>query len=71
MQRQMDDLSAAAERLPTNESPELRAQIEALRSQLDLALRGQAENGWSNAEIVHTVGALCGDVDLIEWTVQP
>jgi len=43
----------------------------ALSAELTLALQGAAENGWSNAEIVDTVGSLCGDTGPIEWTVQP
>jgi hypothetical protein len=54
-----------------DQSPELRTQIEALEAELDLAVQGLAENGWSNVEVVDTVGSLCGDDDLIEWTVQP
>ena len=71
MQQQVDDLATAAEHLPSDELPELRTQIETLNAELDLAAQGLAENGWSNAEIVDTVGSLCGDDDLIEWTVQP
>jgi hypothetical protein len=71
MQQQMDDLASAAEHLPPEQSPELLTEIEALNAELDLALQGQAENGWSNAEIVGTVGSLCCDDGLVEWIVQP
>ncbi len=71
MQQQMDDLATAAEHLPPDQSPELLSQIDALNAELDLALQGQAENGWSNAKIVDTVGSLCGDDGLVEWIVQP
>lgn len=71
MQQQMDDLSTAAELLPDNKLAELQAQIDVLNEELDLALQGQAENGWSNADIVDTVGSLCGEDDLVAWTVQP
>jgi len=71
MQQQMDDLATAVDHLPPDQSPELLTQIDALNAELDLALQGQAENGWSNAEIVDTVGSLCGDDGLVEWIVQP
>lgn len=71
MQRQMDDLSIAAEHLTPDQSAELRAQIDAINTELDLAVQGQAENGWSNAAVVDVVGSLCGDDDLIVWIVQP
>jgi hypothetical protein len=71
MQQQMDDLASAAEHLPPDQSPELLAEIDALNAELDLALQGRAESGWSNAEIVGTVGSFCGDEGLVEWIVQP
>jgi hypothetical protein len=71
MQQQIEDLSTAAELLPDDRSSQLRTQIGALNEELELAVRGQATSGWSNAEIVGTVGAVCGEDDLISWTVQP
>jgi len=69
MQQQMDDLSSAAELLPDDQSAVLQTQIDVLNDELDLALQGQAENGWSNADVVDT--SLCGEEKLIAWTVQP
>ena len=71
MQQQMDDLATAADHLPPDQSAELMSQIDALNAELDLAAQGRAEHGWSNAEIVDTVGSLCGDDGLVEWFVQP
>ena len=71
MQQQMEDLYTAAEQLPPDQSPELLRQIDALNADLDIAMQGQAESGWSNAEIVDTVGSLCGHDGLVEWIVQP
>jgi hypothetical protein len=71
MQQQMDDLASAAEHLPPDQSPELLTEIDALNAELELALQGQAVNGWSNVEIVGTVGSLCGDEGLVGWIVQP
>ena len=71
MQQQMDDLSTAAELLPDDRAFELASRIDVLNEKLEFAVRGQATRGWSNAEVVETVGALCGDDDLITWTVQP
>jgi hypothetical protein len=71
MQQQMDDLSGALELLSPDDRPRLETQIEAVESQLDLAVQGKAENGWSNADVVETVGSLCGDDELMTWIVQP
>lgn len=71
MQQQMDDLATAADHLPPGQLAELLTQIDALNAELDLAAQGRAENGWSNAEIVDTVGSFCGDDGLVEWFVQP
>lgn len=71
MQQQMNDLATAADHLPPDQSAELLTQIDALNTELDLALQGQAENGWSNAEVVDTVRSLCGEDDLVKWFVQP
>jgi hypothetical protein len=70
-QQQMDDLASAVEHLPPDQTPELLTEIDALNAELDLALQGQAEDGWSNAEIIDTVGSLCGDDGLMEWVVLP
>ena len=68
---QMDDLTAALEFLPAEQSADLRAEIEALTGTLDEAVAGRAENGWSNDEVVQAVTDLCGGDGLISWFVQP
>jgi hypothetical protein len=71
MQQQMADLSENLDLLSDDRATELESRIEAVESQLDLAVRGKADNGWSNADVVETVGSLCGDDDLTTWIVQP
>jgi hypothetical protein len=43
----MDDLASAVEHLPPDQSSELLTEIDALNAELDLAVQGQAEDGWS------------------------
>jgi len=57
MQEQIEDLSTAAELLPDDRSSQLHTQIGALNEELELAVRGQATRGWSNAEVVERARA--------------
>lgn len=71
MQDQIDDVSAAMDLLPDDQSAGLLSQLDALNEQLNLAVQGRAENGWSNSGVVEVVAQLCDSTDLISWTVQP
>jgi hypothetical protein len=71
LRAQMLSLKEAVPLLATaEEEDDLVALIDPLLAQLDLAVQGHAENGWSSSHVVAQVESLC-DFDLIAWTVQP
>lgn len=72
MRAQMADLERAARLLPDQESETLRSLIAQVLDQVDAAVSGEAGGGgWSNAEVVESVGDTCDSDDLLIWFVQP